>query len=289
MRESLLEKQPDRRKWGHRDDYMHFAESVLEAIAALLGKTVRRKANLLAESIKPTTYSSYSSSSAWDMGTELSDDAKDAFTTIFLESCSDGGITMSAEDVEAYSQRIGMNQALTEMLRKFITAGQLDLESFIQFQTDRHEPRYLWGDLMAFGFREDLSREGFDIFGLPSGIPSSPELNWTINSAELQTISNFGIYEYGLSISERSVHAIAESVCRDDKTLSIEFLSFILERLRKFIETEGSYSNVPGSHNYYPGFLVAICSIDDEYKRDRVQTALTSPSGGLVTSIMRFL
>jgi hypothetical protein len=127
---------------GHHE-YGNLLQSVLEAMAALLGVPQTRKVNLLQD----RTY--------WE--SDLVIEAREALATIFEEMSRDGG--MDAHDIVRYFERVGGNSSgfgsqkmtaaqVRSMIDRFPTTSdnRLSLEGFLQYHTESasYNPKAVW-------------------------------------------------------------------------------------------------------------------------------------------------
>jgi len=150
---NMFDKQMSQARQNQRMDYGNLLQSVFEALAALLGVPQIRKVNLLQERFY------------WE--SELVPDAREALTTIFRECAHNGG--MDTHCITRYFDRVtaGNGPKVTPLqirgiLDRFVTTadGRLNLEGFLQYHADlaSYNPKNVWRDLHAFGYRNDLSR-----------------------------------------------------------------------------------------------------------------------------------
>jgi len=151
MFEKNFPQQQTRANTNVRAEYTNLLQNVYESIAALLGVPQLRKVNLLQER------------SYWD--TDLVPEAKSALTSIFNLFAYNGG--MDANDIVKYFDKV-TNHALPKVsplqmrniLDRFSTTadGKLNLDGFIQYHLDQatYNPKNVWRDLHAFGYKNDL-------------------------------------------------------------------------------------------------------------------------------------
>jgi hypothetical protein len=222
-----------------RLEYSHLLQSVFEAIAALLGVPQIRKVNLLHEK------------SYWE--SELVQEAKDAFNLIFNEVSRNG--VMDNLEITQYLERVNGNAnqkanavTMRTMLDRFGNNldGKLYLEGFLLYQADvaSYNPKQVWKELNAFGFRNDLSRvvsshgqtrshdsvaaihsntnelgSNVDHDGRNHSDNSSQEE--VSNESSLESVTdncrtcllNISFYEVGLISCEPATRAIAQRIC----------------------------------------------------------------------------
>eukprot|EP01038_Epipyxis_sp_PR26KG_P004500 gene4500-6357_t len=279
-----------------RVDYGNLLQSVFEAMAALLGVPQIRKVTLLQE----RTY--------WDA--DLVPEAKEALTTIFLESSHNGG--MDSNDLTLYIDKVngGNGQKVTTvhvrgLLDRFSTNndGRLSLDNFLQYHADTasYNPKNVWRDLHAFGFRNDLSRArpvgntnqdnngangaqgiGSEENKTPEQLPSeSLSTNQLSISDDCRScLSNISLYEIGMNASEASTRAIAQRVCYKDENISAKFIEQALRKLYA-ISSENAWNHHPVL--IINEFIRLLLSIDDGLQQFRLREILNHPLCGLAT------
>lgn len=274
---------------GLRLDYIYVAAAIYEAIAAMLGVGSIRKVPLLVE---PPKYG-YNTTN-WDNTADLTDDAKDAFATIFSENCSNGNSVMTKDDVAAYSSKVSHKDAVAELLRKQLTIdGCLQLEGFIAFQIERLERaawndkpdvRSLWAELLYSGFRNDLSRDAGDFFTKESE-EVLEKVGVLLKKMPMKGFSSFSLYEYGIQISDQSAFAMAKFICEKvGIEHSLKLISKALDKLYRNVNSDGVYQTT-NLQNSLMSFILSICSINDEHKYARVHEAFLNETFGLANVV----
>lgn len=290
----MFEKHLSPSRQNTRAEYGNLLQSVFEAMAAVLGVPQLRKVNLLQER------------SYWE--TELVPDAREALTIVFKESSRMGG--MDAHDIGAYFDRVhGTNTGtatghkmtplqIRSLLDRFPTNpdGKLSLEGFLQYHADTasYNPKHVWRDLHAFGFRNDLSRAAQTVEVTSASAEESEEnkeeteevapLEAVEEAEELRItdncracLSNIALYEIGLAASEASTKAVARRVCLRDPGMT----TLITQALAKLfaISCENTWNHHPVS--VINDFLKLLFAIDDGFQIQRLHEMLLSPKYGL--------
>jgi ubiquitin carboxyl-terminal hydrolase 9/24 len=268
---------------NYRMEYSHLLQSVMEAIAAILGVPQIRKVNLLHEK------------SYWD--SELVPEAKDAFTQIFQESSRNG--VMELLDIQQYVDRVtgSTNQRTNSVLARSMldrfgshVDNKLYLEGFLQYQADvaSYNPKHVWRDLASFGFRNDLTR--------PAARSNQQTTEETTNSVAVSAtpenedhdafatltencracLSNIAFYEAGLVSCEPAARALAQRICAKDMEASSSLIQQALHKLYSILQ-DNTWSHHP--INLISDFLKFILSIEDGLQASRFQVILFSKYG----------
>eukprot|EP01034_Spumella_vulgaris_P035400 gene35400-43649_t len=290
-------------KQNARHEYGNLLQSVLEAMAALLGVPQIRKVNLLQD----RTY--------WE--SDLVSEAREALTAIFEETSRDGG--MDAHDIVRYFDRVGGNSSgygsqkmtasqVRSMIDRFPTTSdnRLSLEGFLQYHTESasYNPKAVWRDLHAFGFKNNLSRnmsvaahrgvlEDSMVSGAsyPSMLDDSMmnEIETEEASGEALRITDrcrecllrFSLYEAGMSPSEASTKAIARRVCFNDLDASCKLLKQALLRLHDVSKEQW------GSNTVCSDFIRLQLDLNDTLLAHRLQEVLTGDVVGLAHVVLQ--
>eukprot|EP01039_Chlorochromonas_danica_P010659 gene10659-11821_t len=319
-------------------DYHHLHQSVLEAIAALLGVPQLRKVPLLQDK------------SYWD--NELTVEAKAAFTTIFQECCrlsgsGGSGMMMDSYDLTHYLDRVsgvtsstttsatntmsGKSQAaqVKNLLERYGVAGSggsvgtggtttryLHLDGFLQHLADTasYNPKAVWKELYAFGYRNDLSRniptstvsttaagdvemDDLEITTtVPAGtttttttttthVPSTPSQHVPLHLNEncRLCLRQLSFYEIGLPASESACKAIARRISLNDLETSDALLTQILSKLY-LLSRENSW--IPQSALLLQDLLKHLLAIEEDgLQEKRLRTVLLCANYGLAVVI----
>jgi hypothetical protein len=264
-----------------REGFYHLAQSVFDAIAALLGVPQVRKVNLLQEK------------SYWDA--ELVPEAKEAFAVIFAESSHNG--IMDSFDFAHYLDKVaaamgpasgtgatanvGPTKANALSVRTildrfgFATDSKLRLEGFLQYQAEAasFSPRAVWRDLAAFGFRNDLTRSK------PSLVINPPPTEGLMLPEGCRTaLSQLSFYEAGLLTAEPAARAIAQRIAVEDERASC---ALITQALDKLLDVSSESAWVPQASGVIVDFLRLLLSIEDSISVLRLRTALLASGSGL--------
>lgn len=293
-------------KNGMRPDYSHLLQNVFEAIAALIGVPQVRKVNLLKEK------------SYWE--SELVPEAKDAFKKIFDE-CSRGD-SMDQIDVQQYMDKVlatsGIKASQT-MIRNVMdrmsaqSNQRVYLDGFLTYHTENAmvNPKNVWRDLHAFGFRNDLSRapqknkKHLPVAVVPARSDDSSsdeedaleysriesrDTSETISEAgplELRDIcrhclQNIAFYESGMIYSPAAARAIAQRVCTNDEAASATLIQQALNKLY-MVGSDYTWNHLMMSS--INDFLRLLLTINDGLQSTRFINILLGSQFGLANVI----
>ena len=254
------------------ENFYPLVPCVLEALAAILGVPQIRKVPLTTEGTH------------WD-NVELVTEAKEAFTIIFNEQ-TDNGLGMDAQDIVAYKEKtngskINIQQARM-ILEKFQRQqeGRLSLAGFLQYYADLAftNPRDVWRDLQAFGFKNDLTRTNLHVQDPSSKLYTDLKKSATCRES-LKTIS---LYESGLQQADGATKAVLTRVCYNEKDDSSYLMRQALMQLYYYSSSDYNYSYDHSSALNYIELIKYMINIDDSLVDERIGLILYDDKFGLL-------
>lgn len=245
---------------------------VLEALAAILGVPQIRKVPLTTEGTH------------WD-NVELVPEAKDAFTIIFNEQTDNGRIGMDVHDIVAYKEKtngpkISVQQARLILDRFQRQDGRLNLVGFLQYYADLAftNPRDVWRDLQAFGFKNDLTRTNSHVQDPSSKLYTDLKKS-TFCRDSLKTIA---LYEAGLQQAEGATKAVLTRVCYNEKEDSLALLYQALSQLYVYSRSDYNYGYDHSSAISFIELIKFMINIDDNLAHERFVNILLDQKFGLI-------
>jgi ubiquitin carboxyl-terminal hydrolase 9/24 len=243
-------------------------------------------------------------------GYVLTEEASNALSMIYQESCSSSGAGMSQQDIERYLQICGLDsssvptQKILDILTKYPStngdssrsgAFHLSLEGFLAYYRDTaqtNEAR-VRSDLHTFGFRPDLSRRVLEaridtVDGQPSLRPtvesvcldvstffSSGEMFEDLGALALYGLNNFDVHAYAYLASEPLAEYLLAMTSIDRDTTGL-----ITNTQRAIYRAPSAWA---GNETWAAAtmiFRVLVC-LHDSYQQGRIARIMENTRGDM--------